>query len=40
MENLIRKLRSNIFSDNIENPILVEYDINQVKDEKAKEKLK
>ncbi|WJE68027.1 DEAD/DEAH box helicase [Bacillus albus] len=39
MENLIRKLRSNIFSDNIENPILVEYDINQVKDEKAKEKI-
>lgn len=39
MENLIRKLRSNIFSDDIKNPILVEYDINQVEDERVKEKI-
>lgn len=39
MENLMRKLRSNIFSDSIENPILAEHDLNTVKDEKTKEKI-
>lgn len=39
MENLIIKLRSNVFSDDIKNPILVEYDINKVEDERVKEKI-
>lgn len=39
MENLICKLRSNIFSDEIKNPILAEYDITKVKDETAQEKI-
>ncbi|MGA5743768.1 DEAD/DEAH box helicase [Bacillus bombysepticus] len=39
MENLICKLRSNIFSDEIKNPILAEYDITKVKDETTQEKI-
>ncbi|PEE56867.1 DNA helicase [Bacillus cereus] len=39
MENLISKLRSNIFSDEIKNPILAEYDITKVKDEISQEKI-
>lgn len=39
MENLIRKLRSNIFSDVIKNPILTEYDESKVNDENVKEKV-
>ncbi|HDR6269799.1 TPA: DEAD/DEAH box helicase [Bacillus cereus] len=39
MENLIRKLRSNIFSDEIKNPILAEYDMTKVTDEAAQEKI-
>jgi hypothetical protein len=38
MENLIRKLRSNIFADDINNPILVEFDVTKVNDD-VKEKI-
>ncbi|MGE7762281.1 DEAD/DEAH box helicase [Peribacillus sp. NPDC097895] len=33
MQNLIKKLRSNIFSDEIKNPTLAEFDFNSIKDE-------
>lgn len=39
MENLIRKLRSNIFLDVIKNPILAEYDESKINDESVKEKV-
>lgn len=39
MENLIRKLRSNIFIDVIKNPILAEYNESKINDESVKEKV-